>query len=45
MQEKHQYYLDIVETAYAPTVGIDFLTKNVFLEEKIIRLIIWDTAG
>lgn len=28
-----------------PTVGIDFLTKNVFLEDKTIRLIMWDTAG
>jgi len=26
-------------------VGIDFLTKNVFLEDKTIRLIMWDTAG
>lgn len=26
-------------------MGIDFLTKNVFLEDKTIRLIMWDTAG
>jgi len=26
-------------------VGIDFVTKNVFLEDKTIRLIMWDTAG
>jgi Ras-related protein Rab-6A len=26
-------------------VGIDFLTKNVFLEDKTIRLVMWDTAG
>lgn len=26
-------------------MGIDFITKNVFLEDKTIRLIMWDTAG
>lgn len=26
-------------------MGIDFVTKNVFLEDKTIRLIMWDTAG
>ena len=40
-----RYKYEVVETAYAPTVGIDFLTKNVFLEDKTIRLIMWDTAG
>lgn len=30
---------------YTPTIGIDFLTKNVYLEDKTIRLIMWDTAG
>ena len=40
-----RYKYEVVETAYAPTVGIDFLTKNVFLEDTTIRLIMWDTAG
>ena len=40
-----RYKYEVIETAYAPTVGIDFLTKNVFLEDKTIRLIMWDTAG
>ena len=40
-----RYKYEVVETAYAPTVGIDFLTKNVYLEDKTIRLIMWDTAG
>ncbi len=26
-------------------MGIDFLTKNVFLEDKTVRLVMWDTAG
>ena len=33
------------EDKYTPTIGIDFITKNVYLEEKTIRLIMWDTAG
>ena len=40
-----RYKYEVIETAYAPTVGIDFLTKNVFLEDTTIRLIMWDTAG
>ena len=40
-----KYKYEAVEEDYAPTVGIDFLTKNVFLEDKTIRLIMWDTAG
>ena len=40
-----RYKYEVVETVYSPTVGIDFLTKNVFLEDKTIRLIMWDTAG
>ena len=33
------------EPAYMPTLGIDFFSKNLFLEDKTIRLILWDTAG
>jgi small GTP-binding protein len=40
-----RYKYEVVETVYSPTVGIDFLTKNVFFEDKTIRLIMWDTAG
>ena len=40
-----RYKYEVVESAYSPTVGIDFLTKNVFLEDKTVRLIMWDTAG
>ena len=28
-----------------PTIGIDFISQNIFLEEKTIRLQLWDTAG
>ena len=27
------------------TIGIDFLTKNVYVDDKIVRLQLWDTAG
>ena len=40
-----RYKYEATDGIYAPTVGIDFLTKNVFLEDKTIRLIMWDTAG
>ena len=40
-----RYKYETTDDTYAPTVGIDFLTKNVFLEDKTIRLIMWDTAG
>ena len=40
-----RYKYEATDDTYAPTVGIDFLTKNVFLEDKTIRLIMWDTAG
>ena len=40
-----RYKYEATDDNYAPTVGIDFLTKNVFLEDKTIRLIMWDTAG
>ena len=33
------------EDSYMPTLGIDFFTKNLFYEDKTIRLILWDTAG
>ena len=33
------------EASYMPTLGIDFFTKNLFYEDKTIRLILWDTAG
>ena len=28
-----------------PTIGIDFISHNIFLEDKTIRLQLWDTAG
>ena len=30
---------------YQATIGIDFLSKTVYLEDKTIRVQLWDTAG
>ena len=27
------------------TVGIDFLTKTIFVDDKMVRIQVWDTAG
>ncbi len=33
------------EEKYAPTIGFEFLTLSVKIEDKIIKLQIWDTCG
>jgi GTPase SAR1 family protein len=30
---------------YQPTIGIDFISKNIAVGGKMIRLQLWDTAG
>ncbi|MFN7880968.1 MAG: hypothetical protein ACK5NI_00530 [bacterium] len=27
------------------TVGVDFLTKTLYVDDKMVRMQIWDTAG
>ena len=36
---------NIFETSYNATVGFEFFTFNVKLNDKIIKLQIWDTCG
>ena len=36
---------DKFDEKYAPTVGFEFLTYNVKIQDKIIKLQIWDTCG
>jgi Ras-related protein Rab-6A len=36
---------DTFENNYNATVGIDFLSKTMYLEDRIVRLQLWDTAG
>lgn len=36
---------DKFDAAYAATIGIDFLSKTMYLEDRTVRLQLWDTAG
>jgi len=36
---------DTFEESYTATIGIDYYTKNVEIDEQTVRLQIWDTAG
>ncbi|GKT36286.1 Small GTPase like protein [Aduncisulcus paluster] len=33
------------DVLYHPTLGLDFLSKSVYLEDRVVNLQIWDTAG
>jgi Ras-related protein Rab-1A len=33
------------EKSQLSTIGVDYKIKDVVLDEKLIRLVIWDTAG
>ena len=36
---------DNFDAQYAATIGIDFLSKTMYLEDRTVRLQLWDTAG
>ncbi|XP_010167810.1 ras-related protein Rab-6A isoform X3 [Antrostomus carolinensis] len=36
---------DSFDNTYQATIGIDFLSKTMYLEDRTIRLQLWDTAG
>ncbi|KAI8642622.1 small GTPase superfamily [Parasitella parasitica] len=36
---------DTFDNTYQATIGIDFLSKTMYLEDKTVRLQLWDTAG
>ncbi|KAI3638202.1 hypothetical protein MIR68_003813 [Amoeboaphelidium protococcarum] len=40
-----RFMYDTFDNAYQATIGIDFLSKTMYLEDKTIRLQLWDTAG
>lgn len=40
-----RFVYDSFETGYTATIGIDFLSKTVYLADRPIRLQMWDTAG
>jgi small GTP-binding protein len=40
-----RFMYDTFDSAYKATIGIDFLSKTMYLDDKTIRMQIWDTAG
>jgi|ERR1700722_13107042 len=36
---------DTFDNTYQATIGIDFLSKTMYLEDRTVRLQLWDTAG
>ena len=40
-----RFMYDSFDAAYQATIGIDFLSKTMYLEDRTIRLQLWDTAG
>eukprot|EP00919_Chromeraceae_sp_WS-2016_P048303 GHVR01114430.1.p1 GENE.GHVR01114430.1~~GHVR01114430.1.p1 ORF type:complete len:179 (-),score=34.92 GHVR01114430.1:142-678(-) len=36
---------DFFDSSYQTTIGIDFLSKTMYLEDRTVRLQLWDTAG
>lgn len=40
-----QFMSESFDSSYSATVGIDFLSKNMHIGDRTIRLQLWDTAG
>ncbi|AGO11938.1 AaceriAGR257Cp [[Ashbya] aceris (nom. inval.)] len=40
-----RFMYDTFDDHYQATIGIDFLSKTVYLDDRTIRLQLWDTAG
>lgn len=36
---------DTFDNTYQATIGIDFLSKTMYLDDRTVRLQLWDTAG
>lgn len=36
---------DTFDSTYQATIGIDFLSKTMYLDDRTVRLQLWDTAG
>ena len=41
----HRFKYDQFEDNYNATIGIDFITQKMYIEDKTITLNLWDTAG
>mmetsp|Transcript_108791 Transcript_108791/g.314139 ORF Transcript_108791/g.314139 Transcript_108791/m.314139 type:complete len:217 (-) Transcript_108791:97-747(-) len=40
-----RFMYDTFDQNYQATIGIDFLSKTMYLEDRTVRLQLWDTAG
>ncbi|XP_042402752.1 ras-related protein RABH1e-like [Zingiber officinale] len=40
-----RFMYDKFDITYQATIGIDFLSKTMYLEDRTVRLQLWDTAG
>jgi len=40
-----RFMYDQFDETYQATIGIDFLSKTLYLEDRVVRLQLWDTAG
>ena len=40
-----RFMYDNFDKSYQATIGIDFLSKTMYLEDRTVRLQLWDTAG
>mmetsp|Transcript_22444 Transcript_22444/g.76242 ORF Transcript_22444/g.76242 Transcript_22444/m.76242 type:complete len:212 (+) Transcript_22444:325-960(+) len=40
-----RFMYDKFDSSYQATIGIDFLSKTMYLEDRTVRLQLWDTAG
>ncbi|KAH8553991.1 ras family-domain-containing protein [Umbelopsis sp. PMI_123] len=40
-----RFMYDTFDNTYQATIGIDFLSKTMYMEDRTVRLQLWDTAG
>ena len=40
-----RFIYDTFEDKYQPTIGIDFLSKTIYVEDRTVKLQLWDNAG
>ena len=41
----HRFKYDSFEDNYNATIGIDFISQKMYIEDRVITLNLWDTAG
>jgi Ras-related protein Rab-6A len=41
----NRFMYDTFDANYQATIGIDFLSKTMYMEDRTVRLQLWDTAG